>query len=159
MGEFTRGKPMNGIHDMGGMHGMGPMQIEANEPVFHEPWEGRVYGLTMALQPWGRGRNFGSFRFTLESIPPAEYLRMSYYERWFSMNEIRVLNSGLVTAEELANGHADPDIPAPQLLPPTGTASLGSGLLDMDIAAAFLVGQEVRAKELNPPGHNRKARG
>ena len=149
---------MNGIHDMGGMHGMGPMQIEANEPVFHEPWEGRVYGLTMVLQPWGRGRNFGNFRYTLESIPPVEYLSMSYYERWFTMNEVRVLGSGLVTAEELASGHADPDIPAPQLLPPSATPSLGSGLLDMDIAAAFLVDQEVRAKQLNPPGHNRLPR-
>jgi Nitrile hydratase beta subunit len=27
---------MNGIHDMGGMHGMGPIQHETNEPAFHE---------------------------------------------------------------------------------------------------------------------------
>ena len=149
---------MNGIHDMGGMHGMGPMEIETNEPVFHEPWEGRVYALTMALARWGTGRNFGGFRYTLESIPPADYLRMSYYERWFTMNEIRVLNSGLVTAEELADGHADPDLPAPELLPPSGTPSLGTGLLDMEIAAAFRADQRVRVKELNPRGHNRLPR-
>ena len=29
---------MNGIHDMGGMHGMGAIQHEKNEPVFHEAW-------------------------------------------------------------------------------------------------------------------------
>ena len=40
---------MNGVHDMGGMHGMGPIKPEPNEPVFHEPWEGRVYGLGLSL--------------------------------------------------------------------------------------------------------------
>ncbi len=149
---------MNGIHDMGGMHGMGPMEIEINEPVFHEPWEGRVYALTMLLGPWGTGRDWSGFRYTLESIPPAEYLNMSYYERWFTMNEGHVLDSGLVTPEELTNGHADPSLPTPQLLSPTGTPTLGSGLLDMDIAAAFSSDQEVRVKELNSQGHNRLPR-
>ena len=36
---------MDGVHDMGGMHGFGPVQHEENEPVFHEPWEGRVYAM------------------------------------------------------------------------------------------------------------------
>ena len=47
---------MNGVHDMGGMHGMGPIAHEPNEPVFHEAWEGRVWGLVRAVGPWGRGR-------------------------------------------------------------------------------------------------------
>ena len=38
---------MNGIHDMGGMHGMGPIVYEKNEPVFHEPWEGRAWALSV----------------------------------------------------------------------------------------------------------------
>jgi hypothetical protein len=33
---------MNGVHDMGGMQGMGPVPYEKDEPVFHAPWEGRV---------------------------------------------------------------------------------------------------------------------
>ena len=32
---------MNGVHDMGGMQDMGPVQEEKNEPVFHHPWEGQ----------------------------------------------------------------------------------------------------------------------
>ena len=39
---------MNGIHDMGGMHGFGPVPIEQGEPVFHAPWEGRVYAMAIA---------------------------------------------------------------------------------------------------------------
>ncbi len=65
---------------MGGMDGMGPIEHEPNEPVFHEPWEARVYALFLAIGfgPWGRGRNWGSLRFVLESIPADAYLRMSY---------------------------------------------------------------------------------
>ena len=33
---------MNGVHDLGGMHGFGPVQPEANEPVFHAAWERRA---------------------------------------------------------------------------------------------------------------------
>ena len=44
---------MNGIHDMGGMQDMGPIQHEKNEPVFHHPWEGRVYRYARSLRgPW-----------------------------------------------------------------------------------------------------------
>ena len=32
---------MNGIHDMGGMDGFGKVEVEKNEPPFHEPWEDR----------------------------------------------------------------------------------------------------------------------
>ena len=61
---------MNGIHDMGGMDGFGPVEREENEPVFHHRWEGRVYALTRAVKRWGVGRNWPGFRFVLESIPP-----------------------------------------------------------------------------------------
>ena len=72
---------MNGIHDMGGMHGMGRIEYAPDEPVFHEPWERRVWGLIRSVGAYGRGR-WGSSRYDLERMPPAEYLR-SYYERWF----------------------------------------------------------------------------
>ena len=45
---------MNGVHDMGGMHGMGPIQYEKNEPVFHAPWEARAMALNLAAGAWGK---------------------------------------------------------------------------------------------------------
>jgi hypothetical protein len=42
---------MNGIHDLGGMQGFGPVVREKNEPVFHADWERHVFAmlnLTMA---------------------------------------------------------------------------------------------------------------
>ena len=144
---------MNGIHDMGGMDGFGPVEIEENEPVFHEPWEGRVYGLTRALGPWRRGRNYGSGRFELESIPPEEYLRMSYYERWFTRTVNRLLRSGLVTERELETGYRDPDIPLPTQLPATPGPPRPP-----DPDPGFGADDEVRVRNLHPRGHTRLPR-
>ena len=44
---------MNGIHDMGGMHGLGPIENEPEAPVFHAHWEGRVMALGDTMGPWG----------------------------------------------------------------------------------------------------------
>ncbi len=74
---------MNGVHDMGGMHGVGRIPYEPDEPVFHEPWEGRVFALNLAMRAW-RKWNIDAGRYEIELIPPAEYLRMSWSRarRW-----------------------------------------------------------------------------
>ena len=91
---------MDGIHDMGGMHGMGPIQHERNEPVFHSAWEGRIYAITRAIGVWGKW-NIDASRHQVELIPPAEYLRMSYYERWLTRNIELLIKHGLVACEEI----------------------------------------------------------
>src|ERR1700732_648762 len=88
---------MNGIHDMGGMHGMGPIVGEKNEPVFHHEWEGRIFVMNRAVGAWGKW-NLDPSRHSRELIPPAEYLRMSYYERWVAGLV------GLIGKSELAKG-------------------------------------------------------
>ena len=147
---------MNGIHDMGGMHGMGPVEREQNEPVFHEPWEGRINAMVRGgMFRWGRGRDWANFRFVLESIPPADYLRMSYYERWFTMVVNLLLKSDLVTQEELDSGRADPTRPLPTLLP---AAQPRLGRLDIEVSPRFQTEQEVRARNMHPRGHTRLPR-
>ena len=42
---------MNSMHDMGGMDGMGPVERERDEPVFHHSWEGRTYAMAVSLFP------------------------------------------------------------------------------------------------------------
>jgi nitrile hydratase len=61
------------------MHGFGPVPIETDEPLFHERWEGRVWALLGAVM---RNTTIDRFRYTIEQMPPAEYLASSYYERW-----------------------------------------------------------------------------
>src|SRR5207245_9593537 len=68
----------NGIHDMGVMHGMGPIEYEKDEPVFYHDWEARTYALSLALRLGGQF-NLDAARNAIEQLPPADYLRLSYY--------------------------------------------------------------------------------
>ena len=96
---------MNGAHDLGGMHGFGPVAAEADEPVFHAEWEKRVFGL---FAPSFAAGLFGvdEFRHAIERMPPADYLTSSYYEHWLHAIEQLALEKGVVTAEELRNARA-----------------------------------------------------
>ncbi|MFL5297180.1 MAG: nitrile hydratase subunit beta [Phenylobacterium sp.] len=151
---------MNSIHDMGGMAGMGPIAPEADEPVFHHAWEGRVHALTAAT-PIPRS-NIDAGRHQRELIPAAEYLAMSYYEKWLRGFTERLLDQGVVSRRELETGRADPA--APKATPTVGPADIpgimsrpGSYLRDGP-APRFAVGDRVRARNLNPAGHTRLAR-
>ena len=152
---------MNGVHDMGGMQGMGPIQYEKNEPVFHAPWESRVYALNRALGAW-RKWNLDAWRFDIETLPPADYLRMSYYQKWFAAMERRVVKYGLVTRAELQSGHAAPgSAKATPVYTPAMASALSRGIpssREPAIAPPFHVGQKVRARNLNPAGHTRLPR-
>ena len=153
---------MNGVHDMGGMHGMGPVAPEADEPLFHEPWEARALALTLAAGAWGRW-SLDATRHQRELIPGPDYLRMSYYEKWIAGLEALMLRTGLVTAEELASGRPAPG--AAKANPPL-TAERVAGVLasggpterDVDRAPRFAVGEAVKARNLNPTGHTRLPR-
>src|SRR5215475_8477469 len=94
---------MNSVHDMGGMHGMGPIEHEENEPVFHARWEARVFALNRALGAWGKW-NLDASRHSRELLPPPEYLRMSYYEKWLAALVELAVQHGLVTRQELESG-------------------------------------------------------
>src|SRR6476660_7027907 len=95
----------NSIHDMGGMHGFGPVTPEHDEPVFHADWEGRVYALQRAMLATGLWTIDGG-RASLENLPPLAYLDASYYKRWFLGLERRVVAYGLVGEDEIAAGRA-----------------------------------------------------
>jgi nitrile hydratase len=125
---------MNGIHDMGGMHGFGPVVVEANEPVFHAPWEGRVRALiAIALR---RGiANVDEFRHAIERLDPVEYLSVGYYGRWLGALETLV-REWRARGEALAKS-------APGTLRTVATPP------------GFAVGAQVRARNLQPAGHTR----
>jgi nitrile hydratase subunit beta len=97
---------MNGIHDMGGMDGFGPIEPEADEPVFHEAWEGRVLALTRGCGARGKW-NIDKSRSGIEQMPPAEYLRASYYQKWLWRLEKLLVDAGMVTREEIERRYAE----------------------------------------------------
>jgi nitrile hydratase len=153
---------MNGVHDMGGMHGMGPVAPEADEPVFHEKWEGRVFALNRATGALGRW-NIDAGRHSRERIPPDEYLRMSYYEKWFAGLLTLVEEHGLLSREELSTGQpapgtakATPPLSAAQV--PAMVTNRGQFERPVNTPPRFAVGEAVRAKKINPTGHTRLPR-
>jgi nitrile hydratase len=92
---------MNGGQDLGGMHGLGPIEIEADEPLFHAPWERRVFALTLAMGARGDW-NLDMTRHARENRSPADYLSSSYYEIWLKGLEQQLHEHGLVRREEVA---------------------------------------------------------
>ena len=97
---------MNGIHDMGGMHGMGPIDTETNEPIFHADWERRMFALWMAAFACGIYDD-NEFRHAIERIAPAEYLTTSYYEHWLHSLERVMMEKGQFDRAELESAWAN----------------------------------------------------
>lgn len=153
---------MNGIHDMGGMHGMGPVLTERDEPVFHHRWEARVFGLVRAMGAFRRW-NIDASRHQRELIPAAKQLRMTYYEKWLTGLTGLLLKHGFVSAEELASGKAAPAVAKqnPALAAEKVAAFIARGSPASRSPTSqprFRSGQHVRARNLNPTGHTRLPR-
>ena len=153
---------MNGVHDMGGLQGFGPVQIETDEPLFHAAWERRALGLTLAMGASGQW-NIDLSRAARESLPPAVYLSSSYYEIWIRGLVRLMLQRGLVTSAELQQGQPiEPPRPLARVLQADAvpaTLARGSPTTRAGQAPArFALGDRVRALNLNPKGHTRLPR-
>jgi nitrile hydratase beta subunit len=155
---------MNGIHDLGGMHGLGPIDAEVDEPVFHHEWERRILALALASGAMGKW-NIDISRHARENQPPAQYLANSYYQTWLVGLEKLLLEAGLINAEELASGRsakALPDDLAKRVLKADMVAEVlsrgGQFRMDDDVPAEFLLGDGVRVLNNHPAHHTRAPR-
>jgi nitrile hydratase len=153
---------MNGVHDMGGMDGFGKVEPEPNEPVFHEPWEGRVMAMNRAMGATGVW-NIDVGRFSREMLPAHVYLASSYYRKWYLGLEQMLLERGLVDADEIAAGHAlRPGKPLRRgkfdVAAVDRVMTRGSFSRPAPAAARFKPGDRVRAKNIHPVGHTRLPR-
>src|SRR4029453_15120652 len=103
-GRGLRSRAVDGVHDMGGMHGFGPVirdpsERALDEPPFHEQWEARTFGLVVATS--AKGLRTGSPRPAIERIEPATYLASSYYGRWARGVEAALVAGGSLTSAEI----------------------------------------------------------
>ena len=152
---------MNGVHDMGGMHGMGPVEIEENEPVFHAAWEGRSLALRLASTVHGRW-DTNMYRYAIERMPPAAYLAATYYERTLFGFETLLVEQRLVTEEELATGRPAGKADVKGMLAPAGVDALlrrrNRARLDDKVPPRYRIGDRVVARNAHPAGHTRLPR-
>lgn len=153
---------MNGAQDLGGMMGFGPVAPEADEPRFHAAWERRAFALTLAMGASGAW-NLDESRHARESLDPALYLSSSYYRIWLEGAERLMLERGLVTAQELAEGWVtEPPKPLKRKLAAGDVAKVlsagGPTSREASSPARFGAGDAVRARTMHPVGHTRLPR-
>jgi nitrile hydratase subunit beta len=159
---------MDGVHDLGGMQGFGGVEREANEPVFHAPWEAAVLAIMRA--GWGRGCfNLDEFRHAIERMRPAEYLTATYYEKWLDGITRLLLEKGVVKPEEMENRaaffRARPDASAAAALQgplparvPFDPAFVQGVTRETGARPRFSPGDRVVTRVMHPRGHTRLPR-
>jgi nitrile hydratase len=153
---------VNGPQDIGGRQGLGPVLVEADEPVFHADWERRVFGLSFC--GWlASGISVDESREAQASMPYARYYGSSYYERWLYALEVLMLRKGVLSEEELEEGAARAGDYPPPLVEPERLSEAAVGLAvsgverlrDAPAAPTYEVGDRVRAKVVNPRSYDR----
>lgn len=149
---------MDGVHDLGGREGFGRLPLEENEPPFHHDWEPRVAAIRMLLGFW-RKWNLDAGRHSVEQLPPADYLSMTYYEKWLASAVNLSVRHGLLTPEEVATGRP---APGPRATPPVDAEGFLAFMpvgrpSEREVAEAprFRVGDRVRTKRHGHSGHTR----
>jgi nitrile hydratase beta subunit len=152
---------VNGAHDMGGDQGFGPIEREAGEPAFHAEWERRAFALTLAMGATGEW-NLDQSRFAREDRDPGDYLSRTYYEIWEAGLTRLLEERGLLSEAELAAGHAIDTARDVRRLAAERVEPLlmsGGGVSREPVrAAAFAVGDRVRARNTHPRTHTRLPR-
>jgi nitrile hydratase len=142
---------VDGVHDLGGFQGFGPVDVEVDEPVFHDDWERRAFRLTVASMM--AGHLSGRFRHSIERMDPAWYLASSYYEHWLTATATGLMEAGVLTQRELDGALGAPYAVAQPMRAPR--------VVDPGVSTTvhiYGVGDRVRVREWHPLGHTRAPR-
>ncbi len=151
---------MNGVHDLGGMHGFG--QVELHDPAlrFEYPWEPAVVAMQSAME--GCVTNIDEFRHAIERMDPVHYLGSTYFEHWVESILASCIEHGLVTEGAFAaREEAVRDGRASAVSPAAAMPWRREGhpfRRTSEAPPAFAAGDRVRTLAANRPGHTRLAR-
>jgi nitrile hydratase beta subunit len=159
---------LNGVHDIGGMDGFGAIHRETDEPVFHEPWERRVFGMFITgtgLPP----KPVDALRHQAERLDPVQYLGSTYYERWLAGMEAALIEAGTLNRNEIQakveQFMAAPDSQVPRREDPAVADRIARAFRagnpvtrKIRSKARFAIGDRIVTRNLNPYGHTRLPR-
>lgn len=153
---------MNGAHDMGGMHGFGPIVVKEKDPVFHADWERRAFALTLAMGATGEW-NLDMSRQAREQRPAPDYFQKAYFDIWISAVTTLMQERDLISSSDLKAGrNVTKTRPLKRVLQADAMAStLKAGGPTNRVAtqeACFSVGDQVRVTQINPSTHTRLPR-
>lgn len=151
---------MDGIHDVGGREGFGPITVTHEDTPFPTEWEGRAFGISKSMRS-ASDYSTDKFRYTREQLPPLEYLTSEYFGQWLRAGLSMLVGSGLVTLKELADGRShvtpDPDSPSPTSAERARAATTTSNRYDgpYEGTPKYAVGDTVTVSTQSPLGHTR----
>jgi len=157
---------MDGIHDLGGMHGFGPVEADPTERGFHARWEAHVVACMNAGLAWPLF-NIDEFRHSRERLEPVRYLEASYFEQWLESVCRLLVEKGVVSREELeARTHffqAHPERDASTAVttrepPPRAGVAQATFRRAASVPSRFQPGDPVVTRNLHPVGHTRLPR-
>lgn len=138
---------MDGIHDLGGKQGYGPIEVDDEDGPFHADWEGREWGIAQCARLPGISIDW--WRHCRELIMPVDYLSRPYFDSWAQTDFSTYIEAGWMTLEEIDAGKClitDIDYG-----PPAATMNLQQ-VLDEDRAHAFRFDAEVDTPPAFEPG-------
>jgi nitrile hydratase len=136
---------MDGMHDLGGRQGFGPVRFTHDAQAFHARWEVRVNSLYAHAVRRGLF-NMDEYRHAIERMEPRHYVTASYYERSLTSLATLCVEKGLVTREELER-RAQGAFPLAMPSAP--------GRSNAPTRESFAIGDRVRVRLDSVPGHMR----
>lgn len=152
---------MDGIHDLGGRQGFGPIDVDEPEEPFHHDWEGRAWAVVRGcrMPDW----TIDWWRHVRELIDPVDYLTRPYFDSWIQTHAAALVDSGVITIDEIKSGRsATPPIAGarPQRAEEVRPAHARAARFDRRINAAprFQPGDVVRTRSHGAVGHCRLPR-
>lgn len=92
---------MDGMHDLGGKEGFGPIVYAFGESVYHEAWEARAHALASLARKL-KLFNIDEYRHAIERMEPRHYMNSLYYERVFTACATLCVEKGIMSADELS---------------------------------------------------------
>ncbi len=157
------GDGVDGIADIGGMHGFGALVVDPDEPVFKEDWERRAFAMAL-LSMRVSGTNLDAFRHALDRLDHVHYFGEGYYGRWLNMAELLLLDSQIIApgaidarARKLAGEDVEePPDPVPNK--PDYSATGPGSLREISDQPKFKVGDRVQTHRFGRAGHTRLPR-
>lgn len=144
---------MNGIHDMGGMHGFGRIEVEPDEPVFHARWQARVFAIVQSLG----SDNIDAGRHSIERLDPVTYLRNGYYGRWLAALERGLVAAGVLTQSELETRMSRGSVAAQAAVKRESAwrPATSDYIRKVESLPKFVSGQNVVTRNHQPASHTR----
>ncbi|ESS10383.1 MAG: nitrile hydratase, beta subunit [uncultured archaeon A07HR60] len=160
---------MDGVHDVGGMHGFGSVDTD-DDAAFHDDWEKAVFAVEKLLR-YQSIYGVDKKRHALERLDPATYLDVSYFERWALGSEKLLLETDTISAQELESAreahdgtglfdhdheHDEPDAPDSNLVGLVNETFRTDAAYDREpVEPEFEVGCDVIVRNDHPDGHTR----